>query len=117
MREERFKVSFSVSLLWQEKPGDIRRLAGRCVDLSSEGISVEVKDRVSPGAAVQMESPEFGRMGHAIVKFCRRDRMRYLIGCRFSAPFGVSDPARRKILERVLLPSEPDAPTPVDGTS
>jgi hypothetical protein len=107
MREERYKVSFSVSLMWQEKPGGLRRLAGRCVDLSSEGISVEVKDRVSPGGAVQVESREFGRMGHAIVKFCRRDQMRYLIGLRFSAPFGVSDPARRKILGRVMLPLEP----------
>jgi len=106
MREERFKVSFSVSLLWQEKTGEIRRLAGRCVDLSSEGISVDVKDRISPGAVVQVESKEFGRMGHAIVRFCRRDKMRYLIGFQFSAPFGIGDPARRKILERVMLPSE-----------
>jgi hypothetical protein len=106
MREERFKVSFSVSLMWQEKSGEISRLAGRCVDLSSEGISVEVKDRVSPGVVVQVESKEFGRMGHAIVRFCRRDQMRYVIGCKFSAPFGISDPARRKILERVLLPAD-----------
>lgn len=105
MREERFKVSFSISLTWEEKPGAIRRLAGHCVDLSSEGISVEVKDRVNPGATVQVESKEFGRMGHVVVRFCRRDQMRYLIGCRFSAPFGVSDPARRKILERVMLPA------------
>ncbi len=107
MREERFKVSFSVSLLWQEKTGEIRRIAGHCVDLSSEGMSAEVKDRVSPGAVVQVESREFGRMGHATVRFCRRDQMRYLIGLRFSAPFGMSDPARRKVLERVAAASEP----------
>jgi hypothetical protein len=111
MREERFKVSFSVSLLWQEKTGEIRRIAGRCVDLSSEGMAVEVKDRVSQGTAVQVESKEFGRMGHAMVKFCRRDRMRYVIGCSFSAPFQMRDPARRMVLERVMLPSEPDAAT------
>ena len=107
MREERFKVSFSVSLTWQEKSGELRRLAGRCTDLSSEGIGVEAKDRVSPGAMVQVESKEFGRMGHATVKFCRRDKMRYQIGLRFSTSFRMSDPARRKILERVILPSEP----------
>jgi hypothetical protein len=117
MREERFQVSFSVSLLWQEKSGEIRRLAGRCVDLSSEGISVEVKDRVSLGAAVQVESKEFGRMGHAIVKFCRRDQMRYQIGLMFTAPFGMSDPARRKILERVLLPADNAEPRSDEGSS
>lgn len=106
MREERFKVSFSVSVLWQEKPGEIRRLVGHCLDLSSEGIGVEAKDRVSPGAMVQVESKEFGRMGHATVKFCRRDQMRYLIGLSFSVPFGMSDAARRKILERIILRSE-----------
>jgi hypothetical protein len=38
--------------------------------------------------------------------------MHYLIGFRFSAPFGVGDPARRKVLERVMLPADPQA---VDG--
>ena len=117
MREERFKVSFSVSLLCQEKSGEIMRLAGHCVDLSSEGIGVEAKDRVSPGAMVQVESKEFGRMGHATVKFCRRDQMRFLIGLSFSVPFGMSDAARRKILERVMLPSDSGAAAPDDGTS
>ena len=65
----------------------------------------------------QVESKEFGRMGHAMVKFCRRDQMRYVIGLSFSVPFGISDPARRKILERVMLPSESDDDTPDDGTS
>jgi len=109
MREERFKVSFSVTLLWQERSGAVSRLNGRCVDLSPEGISVELKDRLNVGTPVQVESREFGRMGHATVRFCRRDQMRFLLGFRFSAPFGVSDPARRKILERVLLPSDPSA--------
>ena len=112
MREERFQVSFSVSGMWQEKAGAIRRLTGRCVDLSTEGIAVEAKDRISLGAAAQVESKEFGRMGHATVRFCRRDQMHYLIGFRFSAPFGVGDPARRKVLERVMLPADPQA---VDG--
>jgi hypothetical protein len=109
MREGRFQVSFSVTLTWQEKTGGVSRLNGRCVDLSPEGISVELKDRLDVGTPVQVESREFGRMGHATVRFCRRDRMRFLLGLRFSAPFGVSDPARRKILERVLLPSDPSA--------
>jgi hypothetical protein len=117
MREERFKVSFSVSLMWEEKPGAIRRLTGNCVDLSSEGMAVEVKDRVSQGAVVQVESEEFGRMGLAKVRFCRRDQMRYLIGFQFSAPFGMSNPARRKIIERVMPSSGPNAAERVDGTS
>ena len=120
MREERFKVSFSVSLLCQEKTGELRRLAGRCADLSPEGMSVELKDRVGAGAAVQVESKEFGRMGHAIVKFCRRHQMHYQIGLMFSAPFAMSDPARRKILERVMLPpdsADADADAPDGGSS
>ena len=106
MRPERFSVSFSVSLVWQEKSGAVRRLTGRCVDFSSEGIGMEAKDRVALHTAVQVESKEFGRMGHATVRFCSRDRMRYQIGCRFTAPFKTSDPARRKILEGVVVPPE-----------
>ena len=107
MRPERFRVSFSVSLVWQEKSGGVKRLTGRCVDFSSEGIGLEAKDRVSLHTPVQVESKEFGRMGHAIVRFCQRDKLRYQIGCRFTTPFNASDPARRKILEGVMVPAEP----------
>jgi hypothetical protein len=65
-------------------------------------MKVEVRGPLDVGAAVLVDSSEFGRMGHATVKYCQRDQMRYLIGLRFGAAFGLSDPARQEILKRVL---------------
>lgn len=102
MREERYPVSFSVCLMWQEKSGAVRRVNGRCVDLSPEGMKVEMRDRVEAGTSVLVSSREFGRMGHATVRHSTRDRMRCLVGVSFGSAFGLSDPARRKILGSVL---------------
>jgi hypothetical protein len=110
MREPRFPVSFSVHLTWQEKSGTMQRATGRCVDLSPEGIKIEIRDRLETGATVLVESDEFGRMGHALVRYCRRDRMQYMAGLRFGSPYPLGDPARQKTLQRVLKPdSDPGA--------
>ena len=93
--------------MWQEGSGAPRRLTGRCLDLSSEGARIETKDRLSPGTTVTVSSNEFGRMGHSVVRYCRRDAMRYLIGLKFGAPFGLGDPARQKILAHVLNAAAP----------
>jgi hypothetical protein len=88
--------------MWQEKSGAVRRISGRCLDLSSEGIKIETRDRLDTGTAVLVSSQEFGRMGHATVRYSARDKMRCLVGLKFGAAFGLSDPARRRILDRVL---------------
>ena len=108
-KEERFEVSFSVFLTWQEKSGAMRRVIGRCVDLSSQDMSVESKDRLEPGTAVLVESREFGSLGRAAVRFCQRDQMRYVIGFRFGAAFVLGNSTRRKALELVMLRADPDA--------
>ena len=104
MREERHPVSFAVSLMWQEKSGAMRRVGGRCLNLSPEGMRMDTRDRVDAGTVVVVLSDEFGRMGHATVRHCRRDGMKYAIGLKFSSAFALSDPVRRKILARVLKP-------------
>jgi hypothetical protein len=104
MREPRFSVSFAVHLAWQEKSGATQRITGRCVDLSSEGMQIEIRDRLNPGMTVLVASDEFGRMGHTSVKYCRRDKMQYRAGLRFGTAFQLGDPARQRILDRVLIP-------------
>jgi hypothetical protein len=38
----------------------------------------------------------------ASIRYCRREGMKYNIGLEFEVAFGLSDPVRRTILERVL---------------
>ena len=110
MRDERFPVSFSVYLTWQDRAGLSRRVSARCLDLSPEGIRIEARDRLDTGTTLLVSSNEFGRMGLATVRYCRRDGMRFLVGLRFGATFGLGDPARRKILARIIKPDPPPAP-------
>ncbi len=107
MREERYSVSFAVSMMWQDKAGLLRRMNGRCLDLSSSGMKIEIRDKLDVYTPVLVSSDEFGRMGHATVRFCLRDKMRYLVGLKFGAEFALGDPARRRILERLLAPPDP----------
>ena len=108
MREKRYAVSFTVTLMWQDKSGAIRRVVGRCVNLSSEGIKVESTERLDEGTVVLVSSGEFGRMGHATVRYYRRQMLKGLAGLRFSTAYGLEDPARRKILAGVLDPRRSD---------
>ena len=80
----------------------LQRVTGRCVDLSPEGMKIEVRVRLEPGTAVVVSCNEFGRMGHTLVKYCRRDKMHYMAGLRFGTAFPLSSPGRLKILEGVL---------------
>jgi PilZ domain len=107
--EDRHSVDFPVFLSWQAANGMIQRVSGRCLDLSASGARVETRDRMEQRAHVLMHSEAFGRMGTATVRYCRREGMKYIIGLQFGAVFGLSDPVRRKTLERVLrekIPTE-----------
>ena len=51
---------------------------------------------------VVVNSQHFGRMGDASVRYCRRNGMKYQVGLQFSVVFGLSDPARKNILDELL---------------
>jgi len=111
MREQRFAVDFTVSLTWQVKGGAQRRARGRCRDLSAEGLKIEIVDTLPKETLVLVESNEFGRMGIATVRYCQRYGMKCVVGMKFSAAFGLGDPARKKVLDRILREATPDRAT------
>ena len=111
-RAERFKVEFPVFLAWQDRQGVPRRLTGKCVDLSAAGAQVETKDQLPSQTMVLVTSECFGRMGHATVRYCRRDGMKYRVGIHFTSLMQLSDPMRRSILETVIRKSDPPPQKP-----
>jgi len=102
--EERYPVDFRVFVSWQSHAG-LARVSARCVNLSLSGMKLETKDPLAVRSVVLLDSEHFGRMGTAAVRYCSRKHMSYEVGLQFSAPFSFSDPARRKILDRVLRPA------------
>lgn len=107
MEEKPYSVNFAVSLMWEEKSGALRRVGGRCLNLSPEGMRIETRDRLGTGTAVLVLSP-FGRMGYATVRYCRLEAMKCMIGLSFSRAYALEEPARRRILEKVLVPRDAD---------
>lgn len=101
-RPERYKVDFPVFIAWQDRQGIARRVMARCVDLSAAGANVEAKDQLASHSMVLISSDVFGRMGNASVRYCKRSGMKYNIGLHFTAPFQLSDPVRKEILQKVL---------------
>lgn len=111
MTDEQFPIGFAVVLMWQEKSGTVRRVTGRCLDLSQEAMEIETMDRVIAGTMVLVTSDEFGRMGYLSVRYCQRDRMRCVVGLKFCLPFKPGKPdhtARRKTANRVMNAQSPD---------
>jgi hypothetical protein len=114
--EERYDVDFPVLLSWQTANGLLHRVTGRCVDLSPSGAKLKTIDRLETGTGVLVHSEQFGRMGMANIRYCVRQGMKYEVGLQFSAAFGLSDPVRKKILERVLFDkTQPNMPAAEDS--
>jgi hypothetical protein len=99
--EVRYRVDFPVFLSFLGAKGDLQRVAGRCVNLSSSGARLETKDQLAIRSTVLLHSEHFGRMGTASVRYCVRDGMKYSVGVQFASVFPLSDPERRKMLESV----------------
>jgi hypothetical protein len=100
--EERYHVDFQVFLSWQDRTGDVHRVSGRCLDLSPSGLRIETRDAFETGQSVLVQCEQFGRMGNASVRYCRRGPMKYSVGLQFGTVFGLGDPVRTRILEKVL---------------
>jgi hypothetical protein len=107
--EERYHVDFQVFLSWQDSKGDVHRVSGRCLDLSPAGLRIETRDTFATGQLVLVQCEQFGRMGNASVRYCRRGPMQYSVGLQFSIVFGLGDPVRRRILEKVLSNANPSS--------
>jgi hypothetical protein len=93
-------ADFSISLMWHDKDGNVRRLNGRCRNLSPEGATIESRDRVPKGTLVLVTSDEHGRMGLATVRAIEREKMTCLVELAFGA--GRGEPARQKAIAQVL---------------
>ena len=92
--EPRYQVDFQLRIALHDRTGAMRQVAGRCTDLSASGLQIEMRDPVEVRSTVTLSSEQFGRMGHASVRYCRRISMKYVVGLHFSVQFKLADPAR-----------------------
>ena len=76
----------------------LRRTSARCTDLSESGVRVETMEKLEPMTVVVIGSELLGRLGHASVRYCQRVKMKNRVGLKFSTPFCLGDPSRRRVV-------------------
>jgi hypothetical protein len=105
--ELRHAAGFHVQLSFTDRNGSTLRVAGRCTDFSASGMRVETRDRLEPNSTVVVTSTELGRLGHATVRYCRRETMRYIVGLHFYAQIKLGGHARSSLLRKVAGTTDP----------
>ena len=105
--DTRYPADFPVGLAWEAPGGIVNRVTGRCTNLSASGMCVETRDPVAVRATVMVTSREMGRMGHANIRYCRRETMKYVVGLQFSVQLKLAGRVRGTMLDRASGPNDP----------
>jgi hypothetical protein len=83
------------------------QISGRCTDFSASGMRIEVRDHLEVRSTVMVSSPELGRLGHAVVRYCRREAMKYVVGLHFFVQVKLSGHARNRLLTELGGATDP----------
>ena len=97
--EPRHSADFQIRIAFQDRTGITRQISGQCTDLSSFGAQVETKEPLDLRMNVMLSSKEYGRMGHASIRYCRRTGMKYVVGLQFSVQLRLAGSARGEMLK------------------
>jgi hypothetical protein len=90
-----------VFLSWQDRQGENRSVRGRCVDISPSGAKVQTTEPLEVRSTVSVRGENHGFFGTATVRHCSRVGAKYMVGLEFSAPPGVADAARKRLLAKL----------------
>jgi hypothetical protein len=84
-RFHRFPYNDLVRVSWQDRLGQVKYANAKCLDVSEQGISVELVEPVELRSYVSLRSDKLKLAGTAAVRYCQRKAGKYMIGLEFSA--------------------------------
>ncbi len=73
-----------VRIHWSEPSGATFGCVGRCFEVSTGGMCIDIDRRIAKGSVVQIESHELKVVGLGIVRHCRQKGMGFRLGLQFS---------------------------------
>jgi PilZ domain len=82
-RYRRIPYSGSVRVSW-ESAGGARFASGKCIDLSENGLRIELPVSIPPRTRVQLTTDRVGVAGSASVKNSERFGAKFIIGLEFT---------------------------------
>ena len=97
-REERYPVTCPVLMSWQRASGEMCSARVICREISLHGARVECSEALAARASVYLNAPSHGLLGHATVRFCRRQGTKYAVGLEFTWAAALAEEGRKRIL-------------------
>ncbi len=98
-----------VHVSWQTRSGETTTIRAKCTDISDQGAKIESDQPIEWRTNVYLQAPAYGLMGNATVRYCRRSRMKYLIGVQFSSSASQADQGRKALIQGPPGAEKPDA--------
>jgi hypothetical protein len=89
-----------VQVSWQARSGETKMIRAKCLDLSSDGARIECAQPIDVRTNVYLQAPAFGLMGNASVRYCRRSKMKHIVGLLFSSATSQADRGRQRCLDK-----------------
>jgi hypothetical protein len=83
-RHDRVEEKVAVQVMWKDRYGHDRLLSGHTVDVSQDGLRVELKERIDEGVFVNFRADGLKLHGTASVRRCTRQGAKYVIGLQFT---------------------------------
>jgi hypothetical protein len=83
-RHDRVEERVAVQVMWKDRYGHDRLLRGRSVDVSRDGMRLQLGERLKDGIFVNFQAEALKLHGTASVRWCIRDGAKYMIGLQFS---------------------------------
>ena len=83
-RQERVEFSDPIRLCWEENSQATRFGFGRCLNLSRNGLGIEMSTPIPLRTAVSFRCERSGLSATAIVRHCEQRRGQYMIGLESS---------------------------------
>lgn len=87
----RFSNNESIRVCWRDRLDQVKYSNAKCIDVSEQGISVELVEPVEVNSYVSLKSDKLKLAGTAAVRYCRRKAGKYIIGLEFSGGLKYSD--------------------------
>ncbi len=83
-RHDRVEEGVTVQVMWKDRYGHDRLVSGRTIDVSRDGLRLQLKERLEEGIYVNFRADALKLHGTASVRWCTREGSKYVAGLQFS---------------------------------
>jgi hypothetical protein len=96
-REERFQLACALQIFWQRASGESCTARATCREASRNGALVECSEPLMVRSTVYLSAPNYGLMGNATVRYCRRKGMKFAIALEFTWAASLAEEGRKRM--------------------